>query len=455
MVGEADKKTKIGLVNLGCPKNLVDAEEMLGALAETGQAQFVGSKDEAEVLIVNTCAFIESAKEESINAILDAVRRKERGKIRRVVVTGCLSQRYADELTSEIPEVDAYLGIQSATQISRAVFGARALSLPMAGSTTETRNQVAAIEEKYPLIPHSRMRATAPWTAYLKVSEGCDHACTFCSIPKFRGRHRSKPIERILDEARALVDGGTTEINLIAQDTTAYGMDLYRELALPRLLEGLGNISGLRWVRLLYCYPTMMSDRLIQTMAATPNVAHYLDIPLQHGDDGMLRRMKRGGSVSSYYRLLERLREAMPDIAVRTTFLVGFPGEDDAAFENLATFVREAQFDRVGVFDYSPEDGTPGFEMKPRVPKRIAVARRNKLMEIQQPISLAKNAAWVGRELDVLIEGKRGDDLIARSFRDAPEIDGTVIVRNGDAAPGEWLRVCVTEARPYDLVACG
>jgi ribosomal protein S12 methylthiotransferase len=188
-------------------------------------------------------------------------------------------------------------------------------------------------------------------------------------------------------------------------------------------------------------------------MAATPNVAHYLDIPLQHGDDGMLRRMKRGGSVSSYHRLLERLRDAMPDIAIRTTFLVGFPGEDDAAFENLATFVREAQFDRVGAFEYSPEDGTPGFDMTPRVPKRIAAARRNKLMELQQPISLAKNTEWVGREVDVLVEGKRGDDLIARSFRDAPEIDGTVIVRNSTAAPGEWLRVCVTEARPYDLVA--
>jgi ribosomal protein S12 methylthiotransferase len=291
------EKTKIGLVNLGCPKNLVDAEEMLGALSATGKARFVGSKDEAEVLIVNTCAFIESAKEESINAILDAVRRKEKGAVRRVVVTGCLSQRYADELTAEIPEVDAFLGVQSANQIGKAVFGARALSLPMAGADGE-RNQVAHIEEKYPLIPHNRVRATAPWTAYLKVSEGCDHACTFCSIPRFRGRHRSKPMERILDEARALVDAGTTEINLIAQDTTAYGMDLYRELALPRLLEGLGEIVGLRWVRLLYCYPTMMSDRLIKTMAETPNVARYVDIPLQHGDDGMLRRMKRGGSSS-------------------------------------------------------------------------------------------------------------------------------------------------------------
>lgn len=448
------EKTKIGLVNLGCPKNLVDAEEMLGALSATGKAQFVGSKEEAEVLIVNTCAFIESAKEESINAILDAVRRKEKGAIRRVVVTGCLSQRYADELTTEIPEVDAFLGIQSANQIGKAVFGARALSLPMAGDSSGERNLVASIEEKYPLIPNNRVRATAPWTAYLKVSEGCDHACTFCSIPRFRGRHRSKPLERILDEARALVDSGTTEINLIAQDTTAYGMDLYRELALPRLLEGLGQIEGLRWVRLLYCYPTMMSDRLVKTMADTPNVARYVDIPLQHGDDGMLRRMKRGGSVASYYRLLERLRDAMPDIAVRTTFLVGFPGEDDAAFENLKTFVRDGAFDRLGVFTYSPEDGTPGYELRPRIPRRIAEARLAELMTLQQGISQIRNAAWMGRELDILVEsvGKDGT-VVGRSFRDAPEIDGTVTVRGGESAPGDWVRARVAEAGAYDLTA--
>jgi ribosomal protein S12 methylthiotransferase len=447
-------RTRIGLVSLGCPKNLVDSEEMLGALTETGKAEIVGDARDADVLVVNTCAFIESAKQESIDAILSAIKRKERGEVQRVVVTGCLAQRYAKELTVEIPEVDAYLGIQSAPQIANAVFGTRRMSLPMAGMGNETpeRNQVAPLEEKYPLIPPTRVRATAPWTAYVKVSEGCDHGCTFCSIPNFRGRHRSKPMERIVDEVKRLVDAGTVEVNLIAQDTTAYGMDLYRELALPRLLEQLGKIDGLRWVRLLYCYPTMMSDRLIQTMAETPNVAHYVDVPLQHGDDGMLRRMKRGGSVASYSRLFDRLRGAMPDIVIRTTFLVGFPGEDEAAFENLRRFVTESRFDRLGVFEYSPEEGTPGFEMTPVVPKKTAVARRRAIMAAQQPISLTINEQQIGKEFDVLIEGRKENDFIGRSYRDAPEIDGSILVRGGSASPGEWVRVRIVEAMPYDLV---
>lgn len=448
------EKVRIGLVSLGCPKNLVDSEEMLGALVETGQAQIVGGEADAEVVVVNTCAFIESAKKESVAAILEAVARKERGEIRKVVVTGCLAQRYSAELARDIPEVDAYLGIQSAPQISDVIFGLssarrpQAKLLPVLGN-----NQVQPLTEKYPLIPPSRVRATAPWTAYVKVSEGCDHQCTFCSIPSFRGRHRSKPIERIVEEVKRLVGNGTVEVNLIAQDTTAYGMDLYKELALPRLLTELGKIDGLKWVRLLYCYPTMMTDRLIQTMAETPNVAHYVDIPLQHGDDSMLRRMKRGGSVSSYYRLLERLRGAMPDIAVRTTFLVGFPGEDAAAFENLRRFVEEARFDRLGVFEYSPEEGTPGFALHPRVPERIARQRRRALMAAQQPISLACNQALVGREFDVLIEGQRQELLLGRSWRDAPEIDGQVLVTGSTAALGTWQRVRVTAAEPYDLIA--
>ena len=322
-----------------------------------------------------------------------------------------------------------------------------------AAEDASARNRVTPVGDKYPLIPPTRVRATAPWTAYLKVSEGCDHGCTFCSIPTFRGRHRSKPMERIGEEARRLVDQGTTEINLIAQDTTAYGMDLYGELALSRLLEDLGTISGLRWVRLLYCYPTMMTDRLIRTMADTPNVAHYVDIPLQHGDDGMLKRMKRGGSVASYLRLFDRLRSAMPDVTLRTTFMVGFPGEDDAAFANLERFVDQAQFDRLGVFEYSPEEGTPGFDLTPRVSRKVAGPRRRALMARQQPISLARNRALVGTEMDVIVEGRRGEMTVARSWRDAPEIDGSVLVRGVDVAPGTWARVRVAEALPYDLIA--
>ncbi|WP_395089939.1 30S ribosomal protein S12 methylthiotransferase RimO [Armatimonas sp.] len=443
------EKVRIGLVSLGCPKNLVDSEELLGALTEGGRGQLVDGDAAADVVVVNTCAFIESAKRESLAAIRAALARKERGEISKVVVAGCLAQRYAETLARDLPDVDGLFGIQSATQIADVVFARRgAMVLPVLGN-----NFVQPITEKYPLIPPSRVRATAPWTAYLKISEGCDHACTFCSIPSFRGKHRSKPLERIVTEAKRLVDSGAIELNLIAQDTTAYGMDLYKELALPRLLAELGKIAGLKWVRLLYCYPTMMTDRLIQTMADTPNVAHYVDIPLQHGDDGMLKRMKRGGSVSSYYRLLERLRTAMPDIAVRTTFLVGFPGEDAAAFEHLSAFVREARFDRLGVFEYSPEEGTPGFELRPRVSERIARQRRRALMALQQPISLAANQVLVGRELDVLVEGHEGEALIARSWRDAPEIDGTVRVRGAQAELGSWLRVRITAAEPYDLIA--
>jgi ribosomal protein S12 methylthiotransferase len=446
------EKVRIGLVSLGCPKNLVDSEELLGALTDGGRGQLVEGDAAADVVVVNTCAFIESAKRESLAAIREALGRKERGEISKVVVAGCLAQRYAETLARELPEVDGLFGIQSAQQIAEVVYQRRgATLLPVLG---QGNNFVQPITEKYPLIPPSRVRATAPWTAYLKISEGCDHACTFCSIPSFRGKHRSKPLERVVNEAKRLVDAGAVELNLIAQDTTAYGMDLYKELALPRLLTELGKLVGLKWVRLLYCYPTMMTDRLIQTMADTPNVAHYVDIPLQHGDDGMLKRMKRGGSVSSYYRLLERLRSAMPDIAVRTTFLVGFPGEDATAYANLSRFIQEARFDRLGVFEYSPEEGTPGFELRPRVPERIARQRRRALMALQQPLSLAANTALVGRELEVLIEGQTDEGvLIGRSWRDAPEIDGSVRVVGASGRPGNWLRARVTAAEPYDLIA--
>jgi ribosomal protein S12 methylthiotransferase len=462
-------KTKIGLVSLGCPKNLVDSEEMLGALVASGQAEITNSAKNADVIVVNTCAFIESAKQESIAAIFEALEQKKANKKRgieqKVVVTGCLAQRYGDDLAREIPEVDAYLGIQSAPQISEVIFGTASVRsakpsptlLPMVGSDNNN-NFVLPVTERYPLIPPARVRATASWTAYVKISEGCDHGCTFCSIPNFRGKHRSKPMEKIVEEVKQLVDNGTREINLIAQDTTAYGMDLYKELALSRLLEKLGEIKDLTWVRLLYCYPTMMTDRLVKTMANTGNVAHYVDIPLQHGDDEMLKKMKRGGSVSSYVRIVERLRGAMPDIAIRTTFLVGFPSETDAMFDNLKNFVTEAQFDRLGVFEYSPEEGTPGFEMTPVVPKKIMAQRRKALMALQQPISLARNQAMLGRELDVFVEtvtDKLAEkQTIARSYRDAPEIDGTVIIQTEKKiTPGERVKVRVTGAEPYDLIA--
>jgi len=422
---------------------------MLGALAGVGDVEFVSQREDADVLIVNTCGFINSAKEESINAILDAVRLKEQGRIRKVIVTGCLAQRYGDDLAREIPEVDAFLGIESAPKVGNVVFGARP---PKA-------NLVTAVEEKYPLVPPARLRASAtPWTAYLKVSEGCDHTCTFCAIPGIRGRHRSKPIERLVDEAQQLAASGAIELNLVAQDTTAYGMDLYGRLALPELLEKLSAVAGIKWIRLLYCYPTMVRQPLIDAINAFPNVIPYIDMPLQHGADSMLSRMKRGGSVDQYKRLFAKMREAIPDLTLRTTFLVGFPGETEEEFESLVRFVEDVRFDRVGVFTFSAEEGTPAYTMPNPVSPRVMKARHNRVMEAQQPISLENNLKWVGREIDVIVERAGADGYAGRSFRDAPEIDGEVLISGGDnltalapLKPGSVVRARVIDAQAYDL----
>ncbi len=436
----------MGLVQLGCAKNQVDGEEMLGALAGTrGEAvQFVADKADADVLIVNTCGFINSAKEESIAAILDAVRRKERGQVSKVIVTGCLAQRYGSDLAKEIPEVDAFLGIESGPAIGSVVFGARPRQI----------NLVETVADKYPLIPQARLRATAtPWTAYLKISEGCDHTCTFCAIPGIRGKHRSKPIERLAEEARQLAASGAKELNLVAQDTTAYGMDLYGRLALPELLTALAEVQDIKWLRLLYCYPTMVRQPLLDVLRDLPQIIPYIDMPLQHGDDQMLKAMKRGGSVEQYKRLFGKMREALPSLTLRTTFLVGFPGETDAHFDNLLEFVTEMRFDRLGVFTYSAEEGTPAFALDDPVPNKMMRARRDALMAAQQSISLQNNQKWLGRELDVLVESRRGSDAVGRSFRDAPEIDGTVLVKDCDAAPGTFVSSRVSAAEPYDLEA--
>jgi len=438
--------TKVGLVQLGCAKNQVDGEEMLGALAGTrGEAvQFVADKADADVLIVNTCGFINSAKEESIAAILDAVRRKERGQVFKVIVTGCLAQRYGSDLAKEIPEVDAFLGIESGPTIGNVVFGARPRQI----------NLVETVADKYPLIPQARLRATTtPWTAYLKISEGCDHTCTFCAIPGIRGKHRSKPIERLVEEARQLAASGAKELNLVAQDTTAYGMDLYGRLALPELLTALSEVQDIQWLRLLYCYPTMVRQPLLDVLRDNPKVIPYIDMPLQHGDDLMLKAMKRGGSVEQYKRLFGKMREALPNLALRTTFLVGFPGETDAHFANLLNFVTEMRFDRLGVFTYSAEEGTPAFALDNSVPNKVMRARRDALMAAQQSISLQNNQKWLGRKMDVLVEARRGADAVGRSFRDAPEIDGTVLVKNCDAVPGTFVSARVSAAEPYDLEA--
>ena len=389
-----------------------------------------------------------AAKEESINTILEALARKERGEIKKVVVAGCLVQRYAEQLRKELPEVDAFLGTGSIGEIGNIV-----------GQSLIRTDQLMQIGEK----PHhrwvdtpTRVRLGAPWTAYLKISEGCDHACTFCAIPSFRGGHVSKPFERILEEAINLAAAGVRELNLIAQDSTQYGYDLYGKMRLPELLRELAQVDDIHWIRLFYCYPSRVNRGIIEAVATTPKVCHYIDMPLQHADDEMLRKMRRPMSNAGYLKLLADFRAAAPDVAIRTTFIVGFPGETKEHFATLENFVEQAQFDRVGVFEYSVEDGTPSADMMPKVPARTKRVRKDALMQRQQAISLACNQRWVGRELEVLIEGRSPQDVttaVGRSFRDAPEVDGQVLVRRCFATPGSFVRTRIVEARPYDLVA--
>ncbi len=445
--------SKVSLINLGCAKNEVDSEEMLGLLARSGYevetshtAKTVGS--DSDVIVINTCAFIDAAKEESINTILEALERKQRGEVKKVIVAGCLVQRYAEELAREMPEVDGFLGTGQMGSITRVV-----------GDSLIRTDQLLEVNAK----PHhqwldapTRARIGAPWTAYLKISEGCDHACTFCAIPSFRGKHVSKPIERIVAEAEQLAAQGVKELNLIAQDSTQYGYDLYGNMRLPELLRALSPIDGIEWIRLFYCYPSRVNRGVIEAIATTPKVCHYIDMPLQHADNEVLRRMRRPMSYEGYIKLLGDFRAAVPDVAIRTTFIVGFPGETKENFATLERFVEEAQFDRVGVFEYSVEDGTPSAELEPKVPSRMKRTRKNMLMERQKGISLARNQAWIGRELDVLIEGRSGLEAgtaTGRSFRDAPEIDGQVYVRRCAVPAGSFVRTRVVEARPYDLVA--
>ncbi len=443
----------MSLINLGCAKNEVDSEEMLGLLQQEGYA--VESSEDAsnlragtDVVVINTCAFIEAAKEESVNTILEALQRKERGEIKRVVVVGCLAQRYARELAAEMPEVDAFMGTGQMGRIGEVV-----------GQSLIRPEQLLQVSER----PHhrwldvpTRARLGAPWTAYLKISEGCDHACTFCAIPSFRGGHVSKPMERIVEEAERLGAQGVRELNLIAQDSTQYGYDLYGKMRLPELLRALSQVEAIRWIRLFYCYPSRVNRGVIEAIAETPKVCHYIDMPLQHADNEMLRRMRRPMSYDGYLKLLADFRAAAPDVAIRTTFIVGFPGETREHFATLERFVDEARFDRVGVFTYSVEEGTPSAAMEPKVPGRTKTARKEALMRRQQAISHECNRRWVGRELEVLVESRSPLDpttVVGRSFRDAPEVDGQVYVKRCAANPGSFVRARVVEARAYDLIA--
>lgn len=448
---------RVGLVSLGCPKNLVDSEGALGEIVEAGH-EIETDISRADVIVVNTCGFIESAREESVGAVQEALEHKKSGTCRAVIVIGCLSQRFTpDRAGFQIPpdQVDVWLGIGHSGKIGEAI--ERALG-------GEHLHDAACPTEQW-VEPSARVQATPPWTAYVKVSDGCSNRCAYCAIPDIRGPYRSRPEELILEEAKRLADAGVREIVLIGQDLTQYGEDLPMRSAergvwnLAGLVEKLNGIDGLRWIRLMYCYPTKVTPELIDAIAGCEKVVKYLDLPLQHGDDDMLRAMNRRGSVSEYEQLIDRLRAKCPEIALRTTFIVGFPGETEAAFENLLGFVERISFDRVGAFVYSREEGTPAAKLSGRdsksrpISKKIAEARLDRLMRLQQGISLERNRSFVGKTMEVLVEGKTDDGMFGRSYRDAPEIDGLVYLPGSTAKPGEFVEATIAEATEYDLVS--
>ncbi|HEY0866731.1 MAG TPA: 30S ribosomal protein S12 methylthiotransferase RimO [Fimbriimonas sp.] len=437
-----DKTPKVKIVTLGCAKNEVDSEEIAGVLQESGYDVDGGAR-KSEVTIINTCGFLEASKEESIRAIKEAVRDKKAGRTGKVIVAGCLAQRLGADLMKLAPGADAYVGVGQMARFAEIVQSVR--------GTKSALLDVAPPHHRWADVP-TRARSGHPWSAYLKVSEGCDHKCTFCTIPSFRGGHQSKPIERVMEEARHLVGNGVKEINLIAQDVTQYGYDLYKAFTLPRLLRELNAIEGLDWVRILYFYPNRLTDEVIDTMASCEKVLPYIDIPLQHAHPDTLRRMHRPWDGERYLRIFDKVRAAMPDVAIRTTFIVGFPGETDGEFEYLLDFVRQARLDRVGAFVFSREPGTPSYDMEGQVSSRVKRERYDRLMRFQQGISREVNESWVGKGLSVLVEEQREGWLIGRSHRDAPEIDGLVFLPGG-AKVGEIVRARVNGAEEYDLFA--
>jgi ribosomal protein S12 methylthiotransferase len=434
----------VGFVSLGCPKNLVDGEVMLGQLQRRGHA-LVGDPAQADVLVVNTCAFIDRAKQESVDAILEMAREKEGGRARRLVVTGCLAQRYDAELRREIPEIDATLGTGQVADIVAAVEG------------QDTHTDAA---ERAPtwIYDHTapRVLSTPPWLAYVKISEGCDYTCSFCIIPTLRGRHRSRPLDDIVQEAEALSGRGARELVLVAQDSTRWGLDLGLRDGLALLLRRLARVDGVRWIRVMYAYPATVTDAILDAIASEEKVVKYVDMPLQHANDTVLRRMKRPTGRGNLLGMVERVRARVPGVAFRTSFIVGFPGETEAEFGDLLAFVRDAEFDNVGVFTFSDEEGTTSFDLDGRVPAATKERRRKRLLAAQQRISARRNRARVGERVEVLMEGTHPDsDLLlkGRLPTQAPDIDGCVIVNDGAAAPGSFVTCQITEAHPYDLVA--
>lgn len=431
-------------ISLGCDKNLVDSEVMLGLLAAKGY-RMVDDEMQADIIIVNTCCFIHDAKEESIQTILEMAQYKTDGRLKVLVVTGCLAQRYQQEILDEIPEVDAVLGTTSYDKIVEAVEEA------LAGKGHVEVEDIDAL----PLVDTRRLVTTGGHFAYLKIAEGCDKHCTYCIIPKIRGNFRSVPMERLIKEAGELAGQGVKELILVAQETTLYGKDLYGEKSLHRLLRELCRISGIRWIRLLYCYPEEIDENLIQIMKEEKKICHYLDLPIQHANDDILKRMGRRTSKNQLEEIIGRLRREIPDIALRTTLITGFPGETKEQHEELMEFVDEMEFDRLGVFTYSPEEDTPAAGMPDQVPEEVKEERQAEIMELQQEIVFDQAEAMIGREVLVMIEGKVADEnaYVGRTYKDAPNVDGLIFINTeAELMSGDFARVKVTGALEYDLI---
>ena len=443
---------KVGFVSLGCPKNLVDSEVMMGTLAEAGY-EITNNAEDADTVVVNTCGFIESAKKESIDAILEATNLKAAGKAKRVIVAGCLVERYRDDLMKELPEVDAFIGTSQVGEILKAAdeeFDAKQLTITPIGNKSATY----LYDEYTP-----RMRATNSHTAFIKIAEGCDRPCAFCSIPSMRGSFRSRRFGSIIEEARMLAKQGVKEVVLIAQDSSRYGEDFGEVDLLAQLIRALGEIEELEWVRVMYAYPTHISDAFLAAIAETPKAVKYLDMPLQHASRNVLKLMKRGGNRESLERLIARVREKVPEIAIRTTFITGFPGETDADFEELMAFVRNCRFDNLGVFTYSDEEGTAAFDLPDKLDPKVAKKRRDQLMKEQAKVSKQLNKSKIGNTYKVIFEGlSQESDLLfqGRLEGQTQEIDGYILINDipEDLEPqiGGIYNVRITEAHAYDLV---
>lgn len=448
-------------VSLGCDKNLVDSEKMLGLLNEAGY-RVAQEESEADAIVVNTCCFIHDAKEESVETILEMAEWKKKGRLKALIVTGCMAQRYQDEIQQEIPEVDAVIGTTGYTEI-----------VPILDeilAEAEASQEEAAVEElkeksfvnccpSIDLLPASladkRVVTTGGYTAYLKIAEGCNKRCTYCIIPYIRGHYRSFPMEDLLEEARKLAEGGVKELILIAQETTVYGMDCYGRKALPELLTKLCEIEGIEWIRILYCYPEEITDELIAVMKKEKKICHYLDIPIQHSEDTILKRMGRRTNRAELVSLVEKLRKEIPDIVLRTTLITGFPGETEEEFKNMVDFVDSMEFDRLGVFPYSAEEGTKAAEMDGQITEEVKESRRDEIMALQQEISADKAASRIDDEMSVLIEGYLYEDdiYIGRTYMDAPKVDGNVFVRaEEELISGDIVPVRITGANEYDLM---